>query len=52
MNAVRNGSTAAGPPLAALLVTDVGRFTWSFVLFGALCAAAAVAGAFLKPPAR
>jgi len=50
VNAVRNGATAAGPPLAALLVTDIGLFTWSFVLFAALCATAAVVGAFLRPP--
>lgn len=51
VNAVRNGATAIGPPLAALLVTGDGSFAVALLVFGGLAAVAATAVLFLRPPA-
>lgn len=50
VNAVRNGATAAGPVIAALVFT-VG-VTQSLLVLAGIAVAGAAAAAFLKPPAR
>jgi hypothetical protein len=52
VNGVRNGATAVGPPLAALLVTAEGSFGPALWVFAALSAAAGVAAMAMRPPAR
>jgi hypothetical protein len=51
VNAVRNGATAIGPPLAAVLMTADGSFAPALLVFGAMAAAAGVAALLLPPPA-
>lgn len=52
VNAVRNGATALGPPIVALLAAASGTFTSSMVVFAALAAAGAFLSVWLrKPPA-
>jgi sugar phosphate permease len=50
VNAVRNGATAIGPPLAAVLMTAQGSFTPALLVFGAMSAAAGIAAVLLPPP--
>jgi MFS family permease len=50
VNAARNGATAIGPPLAALLVTGDGSFAVALLVFGGLALAAGTAAVFLRPP--
>jgi MFS family permease len=50
VNAVRNGATAIGPPLAAVLMTGEGSFTPALLLFGGMAAAAGTAALLLPPP--
>jgi MFS family permease len=50
VNAVRNGATAAGPPLAALLVTPARAFTPTFWFFGAMAGVAGIAAVAFRPP--
>jgi MFS family permease len=51
VNAVRNGATAIGPPLAAVLMTTEGSFALALLVFGAMAAAAGIAALLLPPPA-
>jgi MFS family permease len=51
VNGVRNGATAIGPPVAAVLVTEAGSFAPALALFAGISAAAGVAAALLRPPA-
>jgi MFS family permease len=50
VNGVRNGATAVGPPLAAILVTGSGSFSPSLLAFGGMAAAAGVLAVTLRPP--
>jgi MFS family permease len=50
VNGVRNGSTAIGPPLAAVLVAGDGSFALAVTVFAAMAALAGVGAAFLRPP--
>lgn len=52
VNAVRNGATAIGPPMAALLVTADGAFTGALVVFGAMAGTAGLIALFLRPPVQ
>jgi MFS family permease len=49
VNAVRNGATALGPPIAALLAAN-GTFRSSFIAFGITAAAGAMLSLWLKKP--
>jgi MFS family permease len=51
VSAVRNGATALGPPLAAVLMSAEGSFALPLVVFGSLAAAAGIAALLLSPPA-
>lgn len=51
VNAVRNGATALGPPIAAVLVAASGSFTSSLVTFGVTAAAGAFVSVWLRKPA-
>jgi hypothetical protein len=51
VNALRNGASAIGPPVAAVLMTAEGSFAPALLVFGAMAAAAGVA-ALLLPPTR
>lgn len=50
VNAVRNGATALGPPMAALLVTPTGSFSPALLVFGAMAGGAALLALALRPP--
>lgn len=50
VNAVRNGATAIGPPMAALLMTGDGSFAGALIAFGAMAGVAGLAALFLRPP--
>lgn len=50
VNAVRNGATAIGPPMAALLMTPDGSFTGALVAFGAMACMVGLVAFFLHPP--
>lgn len=50
VNAVRNGATALGPPIAAVLVAGDGSFARALLVFAALSAAAGALSVFLRPP--
>jgi len=50
VNGVRNGATALGPPIAALMMTADGSFAPALTLFGVLSAAAGIAALLLPPP--
>lgn len=50
VNAVRNGATAVGPPMAALLVTADGSFARALLVFGVMAAVAGAAALLLRPP--
>lgn len=50
VNGVRNGATAVGPPLAALLVAGSGSFLSSLLVFGGMSAAAGGLAVVLRPP--
>jgi sugar phosphate permease len=51
VNAVRNGASALGPPVAAVLITSGGSFARVLLLFGAIAALAGVVALVLAPPA-
>lgn len=51
VNAARNGATAVGPPLAALLVGGSGSFTLALFVFGAIATVAGIGAVFLRSPA-
>jgi hypothetical protein len=51
VNAVRNGATAVGPPLAAVLMTAQGSFAPALLVFGVMAAVAGIAAMLLPPPA-
>jgi predicted MFS family arabinose efflux permease len=51
VNAVRNGATAAGPVIAAL-VFGVGGTSGALLLLGAIAAVGAVAAVFIRPPVQ
>lgn len=52
VNSIRNGATAVGPPLAAMLM-EVSRSTGTVLLtFGVAAALAAVAATWIHPPER
>jgi MFS family permease len=50
VNGVRNGATAIGPPLAAVLMTGDGSFARALLVFGGMSALAAGAALLLPPP--
>jgi sugar phosphate permease len=50
VNAVRNAATAAGPPLAAVLITFDGSFRPALVILGGLAALAGIAAIAMRPP--
>lgn len=50
VNAVINGATALGPPLAALLATPTGDFGLALLVFAALSAVGALSALALRPP--
>jgi MFS family permease len=50
VNAVRNGATALGPPIAAVLVATSGSFISSLVVFAAASAFGAVVSVWLRGP--
>ncbi|HEV2130356.1 MAG TPA: MFS transporter, partial [Longimicrobiaceae bacterium] len=50
VNGVRNGATAIGPPLAAVLIAADGSFAAPLLVFGGMSAAAAAAAITLRPP--
>lgn len=50
VNAVRNGATALGPPIAALLVTPAGSFAPALSVFAATAAAFGLFALVLRPP--
>ncbi len=52
VNAGRNGATAIGPPLAAILIGESGSFAPALLVFAALSIASAVAAGFLREPER
>lgn len=52
VNAVRNGATALGPPIAAMLVAASGSFSSSLVAFGIAAAAGAFLSLWLRKPAE
>ncbi|MEX2572074.1 MAG: MFS transporter [Gemmatimonadota bacterium] len=51
VQAARNGATALGPPLAALLATATASFTSVLLLFGGVSIAAGLLAITLRPPA-
>ncbi|MBA2664152.1 MAG: MFS transporter [Bradymonadaceae bacterium] len=51
VTAVRNGATALGPPLVALLAGEAERFGTAFVVLGSICALTAIVALLIKPPA-
>lgn len=51
VNAVRNGATAAGPIIAAVMFR-VGGTSQALLVLGAIAAAGALAAVFIRPPAR
>jgi MFS family permease len=50
VNAVRNGATALGPPLAAILAARTGSFDAPVLIFGAMAAVAGGAALLITPP--
>jgi MFS family permease len=50
VNALRNGSTALGPPLAAALATADGRFMTPLLVFAFLCVAAGLLALAVRKP--
>src|SRR5690606_30183380 len=51
VNAVRNGATAAGPVIAAVMFR-VGGTSQALLVLGAIAAAGALAAVFIRPPAH
>ena len=52
VNAVRNGSTAVGPPLVAWLIGEAADFEPALVVLGTMSALAVVLALVMRPPAR
>jgi MFS family permease len=50
VTAVRNGATALGPPIAAVLAAGAGSFTSSILLFATISLLAALASLVMVPP--
>lgn len=50
VNAVRNGATALGPPIAAILSAGSGSFTSSLMVFAAASAVGALASLWMRKP--
>lgn len=50
VNAARNGATALGPPLVALLMGPSADFSSALTVLGVLCLTASVAAPLLRPP--
>jgi hypothetical protein len=51
VNGVRNGATALGPPIAAVMLAISGSFSSAVLLFAAMSAAAAIAALAMTKPA-
>lgn len=52
VTAIRNGSTALGPPLVALIAGEALAFERAFFVFGILCAIGAGAAMLTRPPVQ
>ena len=52
VNGVRNGATALGPPLVAILIGPDEHFGVALIVLGAISLLAALAAGWMKPPER
>jgi len=52
VNGVRNGATAAGPPLVALLLNSEEDFSAALLILALFCGCSALAAPFMRPPTQ